>query len=80
MKNTGSGWVENIGFTIESHPNLLYIYSVVLRHKAPSQAKPAVKKPGQAGPFSQLEMAFGLAQGFTKPEPGALAEAFCLIF
>jgi hypothetical protein len=47
-----------------------------LRPKAKSQAKLAVKKPSQAGPFSRLEMAFGPAQGFTKPEPGALAAAF----
>jgi len=47
-----------------------------LRPKAKSRAKPAVKKPSQAGPISRLEMAFGPAQSFTKPEPGALAAAF----
>ena len=30
-----------------------------LRPKAQSRAKPAVKKPSQAGPFRQLQMAFG---------------------
>jgi len=44
--------------------------------KAKSRAKLAVKKPSQAGPISWLEMAFGLAQSFTKPELGALAAAF----
>jgi len=43
-----------------------------LRPKAQSRAKPA-------GPFHQLQMAFGLAQGFIKPEPGALAAAFYVI-
>jgi len=46
---------------------------------AQSQAKPAVRKPSQARPFSQLQMAFGLAQDFIKPEPGALAAAFYVI-
>ena len=50
-----------------------------LRPKAQSRAKPAVKKPSQAGPFSRLQMAFGPAQGFIKPEPGALAAAFYVI-
>jgi len=47
-----------------------------LQPKAKSWAKPAIKKPSQARPISQLEMAFGPAQSFTKPEPGALAAAF----
>ena len=47
--------------------------------KAQSWAKPAIKKPSQARPFCQLQMAFGLAQGFIKPELGALAVAFYVI-
>jgi len=50
-----------------------------LRPKAQSRAKPAVKKPSQAGPFRRLQMAFGPAQAFIKPEPGALAAAFYVI-
>ncbi len=46
---------------------------------AQSQAKLAIKKPSQARPFSWLQMAFGLAQDFIKPEPGALAMAFYAI-
>src|SRR6266511_4933123 len=34
------------------------------------------QKPGQARPFNRLELAFGPAQIFTKPEPGAQAVAF----
>src|SRR5258705_11618618 len=58
------------------HPSSWYLVMLRLRPKAKSRAKPAVKKPSQARPISQLEMAFGPAQGFTKPEPGALAAAF----
>jgi len=50
-----------------------------LQPKALSWAKLAVKKPSQARPFSRLQMAFGPAQGFIKPEPGALAAAFYII-
>jgi len=65
---------------VTTYKRLIEIVMLRLWPKAKSQAKPAVKKPSQAGPFSRLEMAFGLAQDFTKPEPGVLAAAFYPIF
>jgi len=35
------------------------IVMLQLQPKAQSRAKPAIKKPSQAGPFSRLQMAFG---------------------